>query len=406
MIARQHDYNLSNMKPRNRHGLSRHIKADVKRAIRRHCGFGCVLCGRAIVVYHHFDPPFRDALEHRAEGITLLCPTCHTKVENDFISSNVVEAANANPAGRQQGYAHDDVLFESKQPHVRLGGTDFFCQYPIIYGREIILGFENPEEPGAPMRLQAKLYGASGKKVFEIIDNEWRVGSDLFDVTTIKNRLEIRESAGRVVLALRFSSDLGLDIEQLDMVFRDCEVKLQGNSISIKREGIMNMQLGKVNAMVGVLFGLHGEVSCAVSGLPFLENAINDFRPNTECERLLVRSRDGAEEWNRFIATLRSENVFVLAETNMRKNEPGKMHVTMLRVDDKANPDVVVLTAMNRLEKIQKRMSIIGKPRSIRFDHLILGMNHEFGLILNPFSSAPLHISASLLQNIRKQLLQ
>ena len=51
----------------NKHGLPRTIPPDVKRAVRRACGFGCVICGLGIVDYEHVDPTFADALVHDPE---------------------------------------------------------------------------------------------------------------------------------------------------------------------------------------------------------------------------------------------------------------------------------------------------------------------------------------------------
>ena len=42
----------------NRFGLTRDIPEPVRRAVRQGTGFGCVICGAAIITYHHFDPPF------------------------------------------------------------------------------------------------------------------------------------------------------------------------------------------------------------------------------------------------------------------------------------------------------------------------------------------------------------
>jgi hypothetical protein len=212
------------VKRTNRHGLTRYIKRDIKQLVRRRCGFGCVFCGRAIVQYHHFDPFFEDAVEHRAEGITLLCGYCHDKVGKGLISQAAVVKANSSPACKRIGYAMDDLLFESRVPRVRLAGCEFFCQYPIVYGDELVLGFDFPEEFGAPLRLQATIYGSSGKPILRIVDNEWRSGIELFDVITTANRLEIREKDGPVSLDLDYSSDRGLNIRTLDMTYKDCSV--------------------------------------------------------------------------------------------------------------------------------------------------------------------------------------
>ena len=52
------------MTQKNQYDLSREIPADVKRAVRQACGYGCVICGSAIIEYEHVDPTFNEAREH------------------------------------------------------------------------------------------------------------------------------------------------------------------------------------------------------------------------------------------------------------------------------------------------------------------------------------------------------
>src|SRR5436190_17564410 len=95
----------------NAHGLSRDIPEPIKRAVRQRCGFGCIICGSAVVQYHHFSPEYADATEHRAEGITLLCGRCHDKVRQ--AGPEEIERYNAAPFCKREGFAHD-FLFASR----------------------------------------------------------------------------------------------------------------------------------------------------------------------------------------------------------------------------------------------------------------------------------------------------
>ncbi|MEH2485180.1 Abi-alpha family protein [Bradyrhizobium sp. AZCC 2230] len=81
----------------NRHGLSRNIPADVKRTVRQRDGFGCVVCGKAIYDYEHFDPEFADATQHDPAGIVLLCISCHGKKTRGFLSKQTIAAARQSP---------------------------------------------------------------------------------------------------------------------------------------------------------------------------------------------------------------------------------------------------------------------------------------------------------------------
>jgi len=71
--------------------LSRDIADEVKRIVRRKCGFGCVVCGSIIYTYHHFEPEFSKASFHDPSGIILLCASCHDKVHRGFLSKETIK---------------------------------------------------------------------------------------------------------------------------------------------------------------------------------------------------------------------------------------------------------------------------------------------------------------------------
>ncbi|WP_140145769.1 HNH endonuclease, partial [Vibrio parahaemolyticus] len=81
------------MSDKNKHGLSRYIPEDVKRKVRQKCGYGCVVCGTAIVEYEHVDPEFSEAKEHDPDKIVLLCSQCHAKVTRKFLSKESIKLA-------------------------------------------------------------------------------------------------------------------------------------------------------------------------------------------------------------------------------------------------------------------------------------------------------------------------
>jgi hypothetical protein len=108
------------MNETNDHGLKRRIPEPIKLAIRQKCGFGCAHCGRALIVYHHFDPPFCDAHEHRSEGIVLLCPNCHTKFGH--LPTQRIREIWQSPRCKKDGFTRDDFLFSlTKVPKIVLG---------------------------------------------------------------------------------------------------------------------------------------------------------------------------------------------------------------------------------------------------------------------------------------------
>lgn len=80
----------------NIHGLARDIPENVRRQVRQECGFGCVICGLAIIQYHHIDPEFVDAEIHDPKKIVLLCGSCHQRAK-DFWSKDLILKRSAKP---------------------------------------------------------------------------------------------------------------------------------------------------------------------------------------------------------------------------------------------------------------------------------------------------------------------
>ena len=186
----------------NRFGLDRNIDAATKRAVRQRCGFGCVICGCGIVQYHHFDPPFAEATEHDPFGITLLCGQCHdlaVSVESltDVRSGLGMSCLGADVPGIQK----TDYLVLCVTP-VFPCGLDRLCVRAatvLMYDTRLIIGLSQQEHMGSPLRLNAVLTDESGSEVLRVVDNEWQVGIEHYDIRTTGDRLIVNNKPGDIV---------------------------------------------------------------------------------------------------------------------------------------------------------------------------------------------------------------
>ena len=97
------------MQSKNKHGLDRQIPNRIKCEVRKRCGSGCVVCGDASATYEHFFPPFQEALEHCAEGITLLCNRHKIGESPDMLSREQVAVFDANPFCIRYGAAFSET---------------------------------------------------------------------------------------------------------------------------------------------------------------------------------------------------------------------------------------------------------------------------------------------------------
>ena len=92
----------------NKHGLQRTIPEDVKRTIRKQCGFGCVICGAGYWEYDHVEPEFVDCTSHDPKGMTLLCLYHHGKKTKGLLSKQKIVEAMKNPKALQDGHSHEE----------------------------------------------------------------------------------------------------------------------------------------------------------------------------------------------------------------------------------------------------------------------------------------------------------
>ena len=225
---------------RNKHGLTRTISDVIKREIRKRCGFGCVRCGLAFFDYEHFDPDFKDAKEHRAEGITLLCMQCNQKRARGTLSVETVAAANLAPKCLEQGFATESFDFGSNPMQITLAGVTFTnCPTLIEVNGFPLLSIRGPEAPGAPYRLSGFFADDTGDITLKITDNHWSAGADNWDVECVGPLVTIRNGPRLISLVLRQEPPTRLVIERINMAFEG--ILLRGN------DGILEMSFdGKV----------------------------------------------------------------------------------------------------------------------------------------------------------------
>ncbi len=178
---------------KNRFGLSRDIPTEVRRRVRRRCGFGCVICGSAIVTYEHFDPPFRDARVHRPDGITLLCGTHQLESSKGLLSKESISLANAKPVCHEIGFAAQTLDLGNHRPTLILGGTDFSeCGPGIAFNDRWLFRVRPPEPHSKRWRLSAVFHAPDGAIATEIRDNELLVPAGPFEIEQVGRRLLVR----------------------------------------------------------------------------------------------------------------------------------------------------------------------------------------------------------------------
>lgn len=233
----------------NQYGLSRTIPADVKRAIRQKCGFGCIFCGNWLYEYEHIDPEYVDAKVHDPEKMCLLCPDHHNKVTLGRLSKDQVAEQYTHPIALSNGYANDYLDFQSKI-HIILGRIFFHEPSSIIRVGEIDLLSLTTDLESKRMLLNAKFYDSSGNLILEIIENEVFAYSHSWDIQQVGSRTIIRKKMGSIALQFNLITPDIIEIERIHMVYGPAEISANADTGAIFIKSSSGVVMDLPNAQI------------------------------------------------------------------------------------------------------------------------------------------------------------
>lgn len=226
------------MGERNIHNLGRYVPTDIREAVRKRCGFGCVICGAAWYDYEHFDPDFKDAKIHQADGITLLCMQHNQRRARKTLSVESVRAANADPICLQQGYSNETFDFGTDPIEVVFANSTFIdCSCIIEINGISILSIKSPEEVGRPYLVSAYFSDSDGQVTLKIVDNVFFVGADNWDVECVGPRITVRKSKENICIILKSEPPNRIVVEKIDMEFEGAKIRGDVNGVEISPNG-------------------------------------------------------------------------------------------------------------------------------------------------------------------------
>lgn len=242
----------------NKHGLQRYIPEPIRRQVRQECGFGCVICGSAIVQYEHIDPPFAEARSHYANCIALLCGTCHDRVTRGILSKETIVEARTHPITFQRRFSKD--AFDLCGPFQLKVGSNYFENVRSIVRRgrdDEWFVVEEPEVPTGPARISAKFFDESGKCGLEIVRNEWICPTEVWDCVVKGSTVEIRQRKSRTVLRIRTMAPNLFAIVRLNMKLNDIGIEIDTKGIVTFTQNSTRIEMEASQAKaVGTVFQL------------------------------------------------------------------------------------------------------------------------------------------------------
>lgn len=208
----------------NKHGLSRDIPEDIKRIVRQRCGFGCIFCGCWLYDYEHIIPEWHNATEHNPDNICLLCTNHHRKVLVKRLSKEQVFDQYKHPIALSRGYANEYIELRSLK--VVLGTIHFSNIGNLVeIDGQTVLGI-NPPSQSEPMQINAVFYNNKKEKILQIIDNELRDDTSVWDIEQSGSRTIIRKKHRDIALQLNIVQPNTIHIEKLKMTYGSAEAVL------------------------------------------------------------------------------------------------------------------------------------------------------------------------------------
>ncbi|SPU54094.1 HNH endonuclease [Bordetella trematum] len=251
----------------------RYIPKEIKREVRRQCGFGCVLCGVPVFHYDHIND-FSVVREHTVENLALLCPTHHQNKTSGRLPREKVAKARENPYNLSRPRTSPDRWYFS--------GAEFHF---MIGTNAYLFNFEDAKE-GGTSRSAIRINGQDVFRV-DMLDGEILLSAMFHDKV---GRLILLVEQGEVVVSTRVFdydikgrhltiSDLDggklLDLHKLDdgIEVRRGFFQYEGTSLVIIPEEIV---MQPMNARLSGTRFEYCMVGVNVNG-PRMPRAANDF---------------------------------------------------------------------------------------------------------------------------------
>lgn len=236
------------------------IPPEIKREVRKRCGFGCVICGMPLYEYEHMEE-WALVKRHVAEEITLLCRQHHGEKTNGLLPKEVVAAANKDPCNLKVGFSKSHFLHYFGDS-VRLAIADscfsfdglsdgaFFA--PLVVDGLVVVGFR--VEDGR-LFLHFIAFDEMNVPVVQVVDNELIYSSSSWDVEWVGRKLTIREGHGKILIQLVFEPPNVIRISKGRILFNGLEILIGDDYIFCSNNSSFFGSISTINCPVGLAVG-------------------------------------------------------------------------------------------------------------------------------------------------------
>lgn len=241
------------------------IPEKIKRRVRQRCGFGCVVCGLPIYEYDHIIE-FSKTKHHKADELTLLCPTHHALKTKKLLSAEQISHANKHPHNLKSGQVRTFTFdFLTDSPKFILGEQSFLNSSrirPNLLAPILINGFAPfsfiVDTQGVMLSLEAQ--DQFGSIILKIEKSEVVFSTKNWDATFVGSTIKIWDQSELFCLELKHLPPQSFQIVKYSFYHNGVSIKIFKNEITLSSETKHTLKLsgtGTIDANIGILIGEH-----------------------------------------------------------------------------------------------------------------------------------------------------
>ncbi|WP_165744305.1 HNH endonuclease signature motif containing protein [Pseudoalteromonas sp. Z9A6] len=189
---------------------SRYIPADIKRRVRKECGFGCAICGMPFFDYDHIEE-YSTVKEHTAENLILLCPNHHRAKPFKLSKDRIIEA-RAKPYNLNKNLTSPFKLEPSRKLKTLFGSNMVEGFYPDGNNEHYALwingeSFFTIHSENSWLCVSFKLTDIKGNILLLVENGEVKVSTQSWDYEWVGSNIKIRAGKGLILLDLNLSDN-------------------------------------------------------------------------------------------------------------------------------------------------------------------------------------------------------
>lgn len=210
-------------------------------------GYGCSRCG--VTIYHYVSLPVEDSADWLAPSVTLLCPSCYTRLSATPSQTHQYKFYLDSPVAKDPNFNRRFLPYHSGLPLITAGGGALIKEtlVPFMILGVAPIGFAPAPMEGAALSISLQLSDENGQLHKIIIANQWCAQDSHWTFKRTKIGYIIESIGGFSRAELEFPEPGKLIIRELYTMIDQRQVWLTPESLCLDQEKMVNaIESGKL----------------------------------------------------------------------------------------------------------------------------------------------------------------